>query len=147
MIGTQRAGLPPQRYGVFLPAVATENYAIIGNKIVASTISAIQDASTGMNRIIKDNIPGNTSIIDVASAGTVSLGFSGNCYRLSGTTAITRMTEGWANREVRLIKSDAGSITFNTGGGSGGIAGTATLAQGGVLACIYDATAGLWYLK
>lgn len=146
-IGTQRAGLPPQHYGIFIAANSTDNYAIIGNNILASTVAALQDGATGMNKILKNNIPLSNGIVDLASAGTLDLAYGVNSYRLSGNTPVTKMLKGWANRQVSLINGGSGTINFNTGGGAGGIAGAVILAPGGIVSGMYDATANLWYLK
>jgi hypothetical protein len=123
-------------YGILIATGASDDYMIHGATFIDELSGKLSDGGTGLNRVVKDNLGTDDIFVVKASATTVSLvGLSNDCYFITGTTTITTISGGWIGRRIRLLKTDAGSVTV---GGGGNIPGTHTLAQYGGVDLVFD---------
>lgn len=128
-------------FGVYHPGVAT-NVTITGNIFNALSTTPINLATTATALVIA----GNQGIDDiapvaVASGTTVTISNATQTYSVTGTTTVTTISgANWTGRTLRLIKTDAGSVTI---GGGGNIPLAHTLAQNGSLTLYWNGSAWL----
>jgi hypothetical protein len=123
-------------YGILIATGASDDYSIHGATFINELSGKLSDGGTGMRKVIANNLGVSDIFVIKASATSVSLvGVSNDCIYITGTTTITTITGGWVGRKIRLIKTDAGSVTV---GGGGNIPGTHTLAQYGALDLVFD---------
>jgi hypothetical protein len=141
-LGTTDPWYGTQNSGIYLaPGGAGDYITIVGNMIPGSTFTPIYGTTTGVSKIIKDNIPASTTKGTITSATSVTLsGAPFEIYDITGTTPIATITEGWLGRRILLTRATAGSVDLVTGGNIGS---AKTLAQGQSLVCAFDAIAWL----
>jgi hypothetical protein len=124
---------------------ASSNFSIVGNALYAGTAGTLNDTSTGIDKSIANNRGASYSFPTIASAATITVPtMHPDAVFLSGTTAITTISGGYQGAKITFLKTDTGTISFNTGGN---IASAVTLAQNGRVDCIYNASYSLWFLK
>jgi hypothetical protein len=102
----------------------------------------LNDAGTGLNKIVKDNL-GVDDVVPatIASAAAITLPLNGAAiFYISGAITITTINGGWRGRTIRLIKTDAGTVTI---GGGGNVPLAHPLAQNAALTLSFDGT--LWF--
>lgn len=102
-----------QDYCVFVTSGASDNYVIKDNICVNPAVSAISDAGTGVNKIVKSNKGVDDVVPSVASGATLALP-ANPVIKITGTTGATSVTGQWAGREVTLITID-GAVGFTAG--------------------------------
>lgn len=118
-----------------MSAYLTVDTWFINNRITGSTTKLTDLGTTSKYIALADTV-----ITTVASATSIAASDTYNVFLISGTTTITTITGGWLGRRLRLIKTDAGSVTV---GGGGNVPGSHTLAQYGGLDLVNDGTN--WY--
>lgn len=108
----QMAGLGnTQGRGIIVNAGASDNYVIQGNDLTLNVTEGINDGGTGTDKIVKDNLTGDS--LDVASAATVTLPAHSDFFNITGTDNITSVVASWKQRRVTL--KFAGILTFTDG--------------------------------
>lgn len=92
--------------------------------------------------IAKMKFPPTPGLIYATVASATSIAPSGPIFKVSGTTTITTITipTGFQYQRIRILKTDASSVTI---GGGGNIPGSHTLAQNGALDLTWDGTSWL----
>lgn len=136
---------------------AVDNLLITGNRFMSSSflvLSSVErfieglDVITGKNVVVRDNIPEANSVRAAVEVGAVlALGGSTvSLYTATGTSAINEITPYWNGREVRIIKTDAGTKEFNTTAATAaGFRNTVTIGEGETLYAVHDGSK--WNLK
>ena len=142
----QAEGFPnTQTFGITLDAVASDNIVITGNKFGANVTGQLSDSSTGIHKLIADNLGIETAVPPtIASGATISLAAGDPADQptvyISGTTQITTINGGWIGRTISLIFTNAAPGGVGTGGN---VARTQTAAQNQKLTLTFDGTN--WY--
>jgi hypothetical protein len=116
---------------------------ITGNDFRNNVNGAMLDqTASSSTKIIANNLGIDSATPPtIASATSIAMPNTGqSVFFVSGTTTITSITLGRIGGSIRILKSDAGSVTI---GGGGNIPGSHTLAQNGGLTLTYNGTA--WY--
>ncbi len=102
-----------QKYGISIPAGASNRYTIADNHLAGNETSPITDGGTGTDKVIRGNLPLVVPV--VASAATVTLPTTGDFLSISGTTNITGITASYAGRRVTLKFADVLTLTDGAG--------------------------------
>ena len=90
----------------------------------------------GANSTINNNVGIDNVIPTLASGTTVTAPFN-PIISISGTSTTTTINGGWNGRQIRLIKTDSGSVTI---GGGGNIPTSSTLSQNGSVDLAFNGT-------
>src|SRR3982751_5505997 len=126
-----------------LIATPTIDYITITNNTFVGSVGApLNDSSTGLNKVVQDNL-GLAGPITAASGTTLAIqGFDIAMINVTGTAAVSTIAGPWNGRTIMLLKQDTGSISFGAGGN---IALAFTLAQNESARCTYATTSAKWY--
>jgi hypothetical protein len=137
----QAGGSPNnQGYGIFITGNA-DNFVIQGVDVAPNISGGIQSDSTGMNRVVKDNLGASEVIATMASGASLALGQTGQTiFKITGTTQITTITGGYKAREISLVFTGAAPGGLGTGGN---IARAQTAAQNQTIRLVFDGTS--WF--
>jgi hypothetical protein len=118
---------------------------VTGNTLTAGSSGTLSDTATGVSKVVRDNLNASNAVPTIASAASIAVpAYHPDVIVLSGTTTVSTITGVYQGKRVSFIKSDAGSISFDT---AGNIAAAATLAQFGRVDCIYEANNVKWFCK
>lgn len=136
--------LNTQSYGIQVAAGASDNYSIVGAYIPVNATGSLSDAGTGTHKVIANNLGIDSGAVPtVASATTITLPASNPpVVYLTGTTTVTTINGGWIGRVIRLIKTDAGTLTVG-GGGNVPVAANMIAASAPSRTLVFDGTS--WY--
>jgi hypothetical protein len=129
-----------QSYGVQVFSGPNNNYIITNNDLRNNVSAAISDNGTGLNKIVRENLGVDDTTPGITSAAAVTLPLSAVTFYIFGTVTITTINGGWNGRSIRLIKTDAGTVTI---GGGGNVPLAHPLAQNGALTLSCDGTS--WF--
>ena len=118
---------------------------IIGNDFSASTLPINYAPATGnaSTAVIRDNIKVDNITAVVASAATIALA-PNPMMTLTGTTTISTINGAWSGRQVMMVPTTAGGISFTTGGN---ICNALHAAANAPVIGQYDGGSGCWFLK
>jgi len=131
--------VPTQQRGIYILGAA-DNLNIQGNNLTGNVIAPLVDNSTGVNKIIKNNLGVDNVIPSVASASTLTLPLNPT-VSLTGTTTVTKISAAaWTGREIKLIPNDVVSFTATNN-----IANAITTSAKVPIIIVYDGTS--WNLS
>src|SRR3982751_4709247 len=131
-----------EQSSVLIATPAIDFITITNNTFVGSVGAPLNDSSTGLNKVVQDNL-GLAGPITAASGTTLAMqGFDIAMINVTGTAAVSTIAGPWNGRTIMLLKQDTGSISFGAGGN---IALAFTLAQNESARCTYATTSAKWY--
>lgn len=128
---------PSQVYGVFINSGTTamvKDCDLLGN-----LTGGINVATYPTNFIERDNIVGPT-VVNISSAATLPVPFTGEIFFVTGTTNITAISNAFGARKISLIFLSALTVTD---GGTLKLAGNLTTGTGTTLTLVSEGTN--WY--
>jgi hypothetical protein len=115
-------------------------YSIVGNLFSGNVDGAINDAGTGLNKLIADNIGIDDVIPSISAGGTITLPLN-PVVQVTGTANVTRLSgPAWTGRTVTLITDSA--LHFYVGGN---LANDLSVKANTPVTALFNGTA--WYLR
>jgi hypothetical protein len=131
---------PTQSYGVVVDSTDSNFYSIVGNLFSGNVDGAINDAGTGLNKLIADNIGIDDVIPSISAGGTITLPLN-PVVQVTGTANVTRLSgPAWTGRTVTLITDSA--LHFYVGGN---LANDLSVKANTPVTALFNGTA--WYLR
>jgi hypothetical protein len=115
---------------------------IVGNDISAVATPLAYTPNVTDHVIIANNMGIDDQVGSIASAASITLLAEFSTYGISGTTAITTINGGWANRSINLIPT-SGTLAFNTGGN---LCNAISAPQSTPIQATYNVANACWYL-
>lgn len=139
------------QYGVFLDQVGIQDLSIADCHIFGSIAAIVSNGATLASQRwrIQDNqladttvpIVNTTTLPSVASATTTTIGFH-DVTKITGTTNIQTLNDGWVGRKVTLLFTGALSLVT---GGNFAISANRTVLAGDMIVLVHDGTS--WYVR
>lgn len=139
------------QYGVFLDQVGIQDLSISDCHIFGAIAPIVSNGATLASQRwrIQDNqladttvpIVNTTTLPSVASATTTTVGFH-DVTKITGTTNIQTLNDGWVGRRLTLVFTGALSLTT---GGNFAIAANRAVLAGDMITLVHDGTS--WYVR
>ena len=113
---TDTQATPTMRDAVHINAGTSNNYVITGNILAPTASRAIQDLSSGVNKITRNNKGIEDVYRTVATSGTISLVEQNPVIMMSGSGTVTAVNAlAGQNRPMSILIGAGATVTFAAG--------------------------------